>query len=145
MDKIFLINGPNLNLLGTRSPDIYGSSTLADVLASVEVRAKEYKLKVESLQSNHEGELIDFLQRANHEAKAVIINPGGYAHTSVALRDAVEAVSIPVIEVHISNIFAREPFRHQSYISEVSDGVICGLGTLGYQLAVEAAAAKISL
>ncbi|GAO38204.1 3-dehydroquinate dehydratase [Sphingomonas changbaiensis NBRC 104936] len=141
MPTIFVLNGPNLNLLGLREPEVYGHDTLDDIAGQVEDRARELGFDVEFRQSNHEGHLIDWLHEANADgAKAVILNPGGYTHTSVALHDAVKAVSVPVIEVHLSNPHAREPFRHRSYIGKAAKGTIAGFGALGYLLALDAAA-----
>ena len=138
---IFVLNGPNLNLLGLREPEIYGSDTLDDIAGRLEDRARELKVSVEIRQSNHEGHLIDWLHEAQaYGAKAVILNAGGYSHTSVALHDAVKAVSVPVIEIHLSNPQARERFRHRSLIASAARGTIAGLGTHGYVLALDAAA-----
>ena len=137
---IFVLNGPNLNLLGTREPRIYGTQTLAEINANLERRAKALKLELDIRQSNHEGELVDWLNEALARASAVIINAGGYAHTSIAIRDAVAALPIPVIEVHLSNVYAREHFRRQSMIAQVARGSIVGFGALGYVLALDAAA-----
>ena len=139
-DTIFVINGPNLNLLGTREPRIYGTQSLAEINENLERRAKALKLRLDIRQSNHEGELVDWLQEAMARASAVIINGGGYAHTSIAIRDAVAALPIPVIEVHLSNVYAREGFRRQSMIAQVARGSIAGFGPLGYVLALDAAA-----
>jgi len=139
-DTVFVLNGPNLNLLGTREPRIYGTQTLADIGASLEERAKALKLRLDIRQSNHEGVLVDWLHEALAKASAVIINAGGYAHTSVAIRDAVAALGVPVIEVHLSNVYAREHFRRQSMIAQVARGSIVGFGALGYLLALDAAA-----
>lgn len=139
-DTIFVINGPNLNLLGTREPRIYGTQTLADIGDTLEQRARALKLKLDMRQSNHEGVLVDWLHEALAKASAVIINAGGYAHTSIALRDAVAALPIPVIEVHLTNIYAREGFRRTSLLGQVCRGSIIGLGPLGYVLALDAAA-----
>ena len=139
-DTIFVINGPNLNLLGTREPRIYGTQTLADIGETLEQRAKALKLKLDIRQSNHEGVLVDWLHEAMAKASAVVINAGGYAHTSIAIRDAVAALAIPVIEVHLTNIYAREGFRRTSLIGQVTRGSIVGFGPLGYVLALDAAA-----
>ena len=138
-DTIFVLNGPNLNLLGTREPRIYGTNTLADITEMLEQRAKSLKLKLDIRQSNHEGVLVDWLHEAMAKASAVIINGGGYAHTSIAIRDAVAALPIPVLEVHLSNVYAREGFRRQSMIAQVARGSIVGFGPLGYMLALDAA------
>jgi 3-dehydroquinate dehydratase-2 len=142
--RILVLHGPNLNLLGSREPGIYGRTTLADIHVAMEARARVDGVQIESFQSNSEGGLIDRVQAAGAEGiEFIIINPGGYTHTSVALRDALAAVRIPFIEVHLSNIFARETFRHHSYFSEIAVGTICGLGAQGYALALEAALARI--
>jgi 3-dehydroquinate dehydratase-2 len=139
-DTIFVLNGPNLNLLGTREPRIYGTQTLADIEATLQQRAKALKFALDVRQSNHEGVLVDWLNEALAKASAVIINAGAYAHSSIALRDAVAALPIPVIEVHLTNIYAREGFRRQSLLGQVARGSIIGLGPLGYVLALDAAA-----
>jgi 3-dehydroquinate dehydratase-2 len=139
--NILVLHGPNLNLLGTREPEVYGHTTLDDVNQRLQDYAQGHDLTLRILQSNHEGELIDALHDARGWADGVIINPGGYTHTSVALRDAVSAVEIPTIEVHLSNVHAREPFRHTSMIAPVCRGQISGLGWIGYRLALEALAA----
>lgn len=136
--QIALINGPNLNLLGKRRPDVYGSDSLDDIVNSVARRANDWKLTVWSYQSNGEGELVSAIQEAAKNCSGIIINPAAYSHTSIAIRDALEASELPAIEVHISNVFAREPFRHHSVISAVARGVIVGLGAKGYVLAVDA-------
>lgn len=142
--RILVLHGPNLNLLGTREPEIYGHTTLADIHDAMEARARADGIQVESFQSNHEGQLIDRVQAAASEGVGfIIINPGGYTHTSVALRDALAAVSIPYVEVHLSNIHAREPFRHHSYFSDRATGVICGLGAYGYMAALEFALTRL--
>jgi 3-dehydroquinate dehydratase II len=133
---IFLINGPNLNLLGLRQPEIYGSETLADVEAKVAALAAEFGMPLEAMQSNHEGGLVEMIHRARTEAAGIIINPGAYSHTSVAILDALNAFDGPVLEVHISNIHKREAFRHHSYVSARAEGVIAGFGTEGYLLAL---------
>ena len=139
-DTVFVLNGPNLNLLGTREPRIYGTQTLADIGAMLEQRAKALKLKLDFRQSNHEGVLVDWLNEALAKASAVIVNAGAYAHTSIAMRDAVAALPIPVIEVHLTNIYAREGFRRQSLLGQVTRGSIVGFGALGYVLALDAVA-----
>ena len=141
-DCIYILNGPNLNLLGMREPEIYGSDTLDDIAARLDDQAREAGAEIDFRQSNHEGHLIDWLHEASAEgAKAVILNAGAYTHTSVALYDAIKAINVPVIEVHISNPHAREEFRHHSFISPVASGVIVGFGTHGYSLALDAALA----
>jgi 3-dehydroquinate dehydratase-2 len=140
---IYVLNGPNLNLLGTREPAVYGRDTLDDVRRRTEARATALGLTVDFRQSNHEGELVTWIQEARGRAKGILINAGGYTHTSVAILDALQAVELPAIEVHLSNIFRREPFRHHSYISSGVKGVICGLGARGYELAIEAIADHI--
>ncbi|MFN8427111.1 MAG: type II 3-dehydroquinate dehydratase [Anaerolineales bacterium] len=136
--KILILHGPNLNLLGTREPDVYGSLTLDDINNKLIALGKELGAEVTCLQSNHEGELIDALHDARTWASGVVFNPGGYTHTSVALRDAISAIQIPVIEAHLSNVYAREEFRHTSLISEVCKGKISGLGWQSYALALRA-------
>ena len=136
MKPIYLMNGPNLNLLGLRQPEIYGHETLADVEAAVAQLAGELGLVVEAMQSNHEGQLVDWIQAARDKAAGIIINPGAYSHTSVAILDALNAFEAPVLEVHISNIHKREAFRHHSYVSRRAEGVIAGFGTEGYLLAL---------
>jgi 3-dehydroquinate dehydratase-2 len=139
---IFVLNGPNLNLLGTREPEIYGHDTLDDIAGMLDDRAQELGLTIDLRQSNHEGHLVDWLHEARSVgAAAVILNAGALTHTSVALYDAIKAISLPVIEVHLSNPHAREPFRHHSYVTPVAKGVIAGFGPRSYLLALEAAAA----
>ncbi len=138
---IFVLNGPNLNLLGTREPEVYGSDTLDDIAGALEDRGRELGVAVDVRQSNHEGHLIDWLHEAQAaSARAVILNAGAFTHSSIALHDAVKAITTPVIEVHLSNPQAREPFRHRSYVAPVARGTIAGFGALGYQLALDAAA-----
>jgi 3-dehydroquinate dehydratase-2 len=140
MATILVLHGPNLNLLGTREPHIYGSTTLADINLQLQELCRERGHHLQVLQSNAEYELIDRIHDAAREGvNFIIINPAAFTHTSVALRDALAGVAIPFIEVHISNVFAREPFRHHSYLSDIARGVICGLGVQGYQLALLAA------
>jgi 3-dehydroquinate dehydratase-2 len=140
-NTIFVLNGPNLNLLGLREPEVYGHDTLDDIADALEDRAKALDLEIDMRQSNHEGHLIDWLHEARAKgAKAVILNPGGYTHTSVALHDAIKAITTPVIEVHLSNPHARESFRHLSYVGRAAKGTIAGFGPLSYILALEAAA-----
>ena len=136
--KILLINGPNLNLLGTREPEVYGKQTLSDIENAAKQQIEAVNGECLHFQSNHEGALIDRIHAARIEnVDAIVINPGGYTHTSVALRDALAGVAIPFIEVHISNIHQRETFRHHSYLSDMAKGVICGLGTDGYRFAID--------
>ena len=138
---VYVLNGPNLNLLGMREPEIYGSDTLDDIAGRLEDKAKGLGLAIDLRQSNHEGHLIDWLHEAQAKgAKAVIINPGGFTHTSVALHDAVKAIDVPVIEVHLSNPHARESFRRRSFVAPAAKGTIAGFGPLGYELALDAAA-----
>ena len=136
MKPIFVLNGPNLNLLGLRQPEIYGQETLADVVAGLSALAVELGLAVECMQSNHEGQLVDWIQGARGVAAGIIINPGAYSHTSVAILDALNVFEGVVLEVHISNIHKREAFRHHSFVSGRADGVIAGFGTEGYLLAL---------
>jgi 3-dehydroquinate dehydratase-2 len=137
---VFVLNGPNLNMLGKREPAIYGSDTLDDVRKRTEARAKSVGLAIDFRQSNSEGELIGWVQQARDKASGLIVNAGGLTHTSIALLDALQAAELPVVEVHLSNIFRREDYRHHSYVSLAARGVICGLGAKGYELAVEAMA-----
>ena len=141
---ILILNGPNLNLLGKRQPEIYGSETLNDVARLCADKAGAFDCGVEMRQSNHEGELVDWIQEAREAHVAIVINPGAYSHTSVAILDALNTFDGPVIEVHISNIHAREAFRHHSYVSTRADGVIVGCGIAGYGFAVERVCALLS-
>ena len=140
---ILVIHGPNLNLLGAREPEIYGRATLADIDASLAAQAKELDCELESFQSNHEGKLIDRIQQAMGSVDGVLINPGGLTHSSVSLRDALGATGLPIVEVHLSNVFARESFRHHSFIAGIAVGVISGLGARGYVVGLEALVAHI--
>jgi 3-dehydroquinate dehydratase-2 len=138
---VFVLNGPNLNLLGLREPEIYGSDTLDDIAGMLEDRARELGLQIDLRQSNHEGHLVDWLHEAQAEgAKAVLLNAGAYTHTSIALHDAIKAVKTPVIEVHLSNPHKREEFRHVSYVGRAARGTVAGFGALSYLVALEAAA-----
>lgn len=141
--QIYVLNGPNLNLLGTREPEVYGSTTLPEIGKMVAARAKSHGLAVAFRQSNHEGDLVDWIQECRTEGCGLILNAGALTHTSVALYDACRAISHPIIEVHLSNPYAREPFRHRSFISKAANGVICGLGANGYVVAVDALAALL--
>ncbi|ENH97445.1 3-dehydroquinate dehydratase [Gracilibacillus halophilus YIM-C55.5] len=136
MGKLLLLNGPNLNRLGKREPDIYGDETLKDVEEKAKQLAASYDWELEAKQSNHEGELIDWIHQADQGYNGIIFNPGAYTHTSIALRDAIASIAVPVLEVHISNIHQRESFRHQSMLAPVCSGQIVGFGTKGYQLAI---------
>lgn len=134
---VLMLNGPNLNLLGTREPEIYGHATLQDIEKACVAEAQELSIKLECRQSNHEGELIDWIQESRGVYDALILNAGAFSHTSIAILDALKALTIPLIEVHLSNIYLREAFRHHSYVSSVATGVICGLGAQGYSVAIE--------
>ncbi|MBR1777057.1 MAG: type II 3-dehydroquinate dehydratase [Alphaproteobacteria bacterium] len=140
MHRILVINGPNLNMLGTRQPEIYGADTLADIEAACREKAVGLNAEIEFCQSNYEGEIVTWIQQARGNFDAIVINPAAYSHTSVAIMDALLAVDLPVIEVHLSNIHRRDEFRHLSYVSKAASGVICGFGKQGYLLALEAAA-----
>lgn len=142
--SILVIQGPNLNLLGTREPEVYGKTTLEDIHTMLGTIAKSNSVELSTFQSNHEGELIDRIQKAKQDGvDFIIINPGAFTHTSVALRDALAGVAIPFTEVHLSNIHQREEFRKHSYLSDIATGVICGLGAIGYELALQAAIARL--
>ncbi|MGE3066119.1 MAG: type II 3-dehydroquinate dehydratase [Hyphomicrobiaceae bacterium] len=135
---IYVLNGPNLNMLGTREPAIYGAETLADVRRRTEAKGAKVGVSIDFRQSNSEGDLVTWIQEAREAAAGIILNAGAYTHTSVAILDALSAAELPVIELHLSNVFRREPFRHHSYVSAAAQGVICGFGPAGYELAVEA-------
>lgn len=140
MPRILLINGPNLNLLGRREPEVYGQRTLDDIVSALSARAEALGAELDHFQSNHEGALVDRIQAAAQDGTAfILINPGAYTHTSVAMRDALAGVALPFIEVHLSNVHAREAFRRHSYFSDIAQGVIAGCGAFGYELALQAA------
>ena len=143
MATVFVLNGPNLNLLGVREPSIYGRDTLGDIEERCTARAAALGLEIDFRQTNHEGQLVDWIQEARESADGIILNAGALTHTSVALLDALSAAELPVIEVHLSNIFRRETFRHHSYVSLAANGVICGFGAQGYELALDAIASLI--
>lgn len=140
---IYVLNGPNLNLLGTRETDIYGKQTLDDIARLAAARARTHGLTVDFRQSNDEGELVDWIQEARQKGSALVVNAGAYTHTSVAILDALLVADIPCVEVHLSNIFRREEFRHQSYVSRAAIGIICGFGAKGYELAIDALATRL--
>jgi 3-dehydroquinate dehydratase-2 len=140
---VFILNGPNLNLLGVREPSIYGRDTLGDIEERCTARAAALGLEIDFRQTNHEGQLVDWIQEARESADGIILNAGALTHTSVAVLDALSVAHLPVIEVHLSNIFRRESFRHHSYVSLAANGVICGLGAQGYELALDAIARLI--
>lgn len=142
--RLLLLNGPNLNLLGTRQPEVYGSTTLAEIEARVTEVAAEAGLQVRAVQSNHEGVLIDAIHSARTDCAGIVINPAAYSHTSVAIADALRSAGLPVAEVHLSNIHAREEFRHHSYVSAVADMVVAGAGPLGYDMAVRYLADRLA-
>lgn len=144
MAKVLVLNGPNLNLLGTREPTLYGSETLADIESALKRIAQNQAIELDFFQSNAEHEIVDTIHQAQNNCQFIIINPAAFTHTSVAIRDALTSVGIPFIEVHITNIHKRERFRQHSYLSDVAEGVICGLGTYGYTLALEAAIKHIN-
>jgi 3-dehydroquinate dehydratase II len=141
--RLLLVNGPNLNLLGTRQPEIYGATTLREIEEAVIATAGEYDVAVRAMQSNHEGTLIDAIHDARLDCSGVVINPGGYSHTSIALSDALTSVALPVAEVHVTNIHRREAFRHHSYVSAVAEMVVAGAGILGYELAARYLATRV--
>ena len=140
MSGVLVLNSPSLNMLGTREPEIYGHTTLAEIEGMCRQRSGELELDLTFRQSNHEGELVTWIQEAQSKNDGIIVNAGAYTHTSVALRDALSLCEVPIIEIHLSNIFAREKFRHHSYISPLAIGIICGLGSHGYLLALDAMA-----
>jgi len=143
LPTVFVLNGPNLNLLGVRDPSVYGHDTLGDIEERCAVRAAALDLEIDFRQTNHEGQLVDWIQEARESAEGIILNAGALTHTSVAVLDALFAAELPLIEVHLSNIFRRESFRHHSYVSLAATGVICGLGAKGYELALDAIAGLI--
>ena len=138
MTSLLILNGPNLNLLGKRQPEIYGHATLQDVEKMCQDKAAAAGIHIQFEQSNHEGALVDWIQAAKAKHDGIILNAGAYTHTSIALFDALTSIELPAIELHVSNVFSREPFRHQSYISNIAIGVICGFGAAGYPLAMDA-------
>lgn len=142
--KVLILNGPNLNMLGTREPDVYGRESLADIEAKSGKHGEALGLAVECRQSNSEGTLIDWIQAARESHDALIMNPGGYSHSSIAIMDALLAAQMPLIEVHLSNIYRREAFRHHSYVSKVADAVLCGFGSQGYLMALDALALRLN-
>lgn len=144
MHRVLVINGPNLNLLGVRQPEIYGSDTLADIESECSAKARGLGLEIEFFQSNGEGDIVTAIQNARGRCGAIVINPAAYSHTSVAIMDALLACGMPVVEVHLSNIHRRDEFRRLSYVSKAADGVICGLGKQGYLLALEAVASLLN-
>ena len=143
--QILILNGPNLNMLGSREPMVYGEQTLDDIHKICDTAASQHSYSVDFRFSNSEGELVDWIQNAADKHAAIILNAGAYTHTSIAILDALRTIDIPIIEVHLSNIFQREEFRHISYVSKAADGVICGFGSQGYELAIHASAKLISL
>lgn len=145
MASLLILNGPNLNLLGTRQPEVYGSTTLEDVRLLCEAEAARHEMTITFAQSNHEGALIDTIQAARGVHAGIVLNAGAYTHTSVAIMDAISSAAVPLVEVHLSNIHAREPFRHTSFIAPVALGQICGFGATGYALAIRALAAHLDV
>jgi 3-dehydroquinate dehydratase II len=144
MTRLLVLHGPNLNLLGTREPEVYGRVTLAEIDQALVARAREHGAELVSFQSNHEGALVDRIQAArNEQIDFILINPAAYTHTSVAIRDALAGIGVPFVEVHLSNVHRREPFRQHSYFSDLADGVICGLGWRGYLYALDYALDKL--
>jgi 3-dehydroquinate dehydratase II len=137
---VYTLNGPNLNLLGTREPEVYGRTTLGEIESACRSAAADHGMEIKFLQSNHEGDLIDWIHEARSEGASILINPAAFTHTSIAIRDALSACAAPIVEVHLSNIHGREPFRHLSHVSPVATGVICGFGAHGYLLGLEALA-----
>jgi 3-dehydroquinate dehydratase-2 len=146
MASVLVLQGPNLNLLGTREPDVYGATTLQQIHDHLQLVASQLQIKLETFQSNSEGALIDRIHAAKqNKVQFILINPGAYTHTSVAIRDALAGVSIPFIEIHLSNIYQRESFRHHSFLSDIAVGIICGLGAHGYELALRAAHQRLTM
>jgi len=145
MKKILIIHGPNLNMLGKREPEVYGSEGLDQINAQLEKKAAALDVELDVFQSNHEGQIVEKIQAAPGECAAVIINPAAFTHTSVAIRDALLLLDVPIIEIHLSNIYRREPFRHKSLVTDIATGQICGLGAHGYSLALEAAVNLINI
>lgn len=145
MSSLLILNGPNLNLLGTRQPEVYGRTTLADIEGLCAAEAKTHGMTIAFAQSNHEGQMIDLIHAARGTHAGIVLNAGAYTHTSVALMDAISFAEVPLVEVHLSNIHAREPFRHKSFIAPVALGQICGFGATGYALAIRALAAHLGL
>ena len=142
MKPIYILNGPNLNMLGLREPETYGTETLEDLRKRCETRAKALGLTLDFRQSNIEGELVTWIQEARAKASGIVLNAGAYTHTSIAIHDALRAADVPIVEVHLSNVFRRETFRHSSFVSPAALGVICGFGPKGYELAIEALASE---
>ena len=141
--KILVIHGPNLNMLGKREPEIYGKTTLAEINSELEDLGRSLGMEVETFQSNHEGAIVDKIQQVFGQCSGIIINPAAYTHTSVAIRDALLLLSVPIIEIHLSNIYKREAFRHKSFVSDIATAQLCGFGAMGYRMAIEAMAKLI--